>query len=661
MAINRQDYQYIRNTIPGQQNKISDGTLEVGVTVKNLVPELSDKNVFNPNYPEFYGTKDPTKVWSCPLNGATGQMYEYRASDCVEKTETRQSQLTIRGKTGTIAELVGTTESGITIRMFVASFSEFAPEGTISVKSPSTMVKIDSYDSSTRKVTGRIYSTKANASVYSILECEIQYKTYSKQVETSFLALGLPVAGAKITSIEGGHLVSDSATHENIGTDINVSFTLSGASPTLWTKIYYEIESDFTIADTIKDGLLLIQLQLESGTSYVVQVIDAIAPKNEDLPDNHMIMSDDVDFTFDQYLFFRTPEDNPETKEKDIYHFELRVYGASFGYKLYHLDNEQGKLIQLRNFISPVGAKVFVFKSDLPWVVNNKGVIVGLSNNKLNIPASTDNTGQDASLSEDEIIEAFSKNPPLLEVNEDKLRIYLPDADSTTEKWRFQDMWNATRGMTNPPSIIQNVKLFVYRDYLKEDTIRCYNDQFISTRYGLIQTLQRNNKSDGDTYSPIDINQQEGRVLKIKILPISIEDNDSPFIELEFENNTDWTIDPSQNWVFSLPLLSLFGYNYQYCERAGYFNSTSIDASQYTSVCFAWGYESVDSNGKKKRITLSDFSEPVLIDRSLVNVEWGESGEYILSLGNSVLHRAYNPYYTDAIYLDKVEETIKIE
>jgi hypothetical protein len=93
--------------------------------------------------------------------------------------------------------------------------------------------------------------------------------------------------------------------------------------------------------------------------------------------------------------------------------------------------------------------------------------------------------------------------------------------------------------MINPPSIIQNVKLFVYRDYLKEDTIRCYNDQFINTRYGLIQTLQRNNKSDGDTYSPVDINRQEGRVLKIKILPISIEDNDSPFIELEFENNTD--------------------------------------------------------------------------------------------------------------------------
>jgi hypothetical protein len=58
MAINRQDYQYIRNTIPGQQNQISDGSLGVGSKVTNLLLELKEENIFNPNYAEYYGSID---------------------------------------------------------------------------------------------------------------------------------------------------------------------------------------------------------------------------------------------------------------------------------------------------------------------------------------------------------------------------------------------------------------------------------------------------------------------------------------------------------------------------------------------------------------------------------------------------------------------------
>lgn len=45
MAINRADYQYIRNTLPSQQSTISDSALKIGSTVKNLLPELIDNAV----------------------------------------------------------------------------------------------------------------------------------------------------------------------------------------------------------------------------------------------------------------------------------------------------------------------------------------------------------------------------------------------------------------------------------------------------------------------------------------------------------------------------------------------------------------------------------------------------------------------------------------
>lgn len=664
MAITRQDYQYIRNTTPNSyQSKSSDGSLEVGISVNNLAPELNDKNVHNPNYVEFYGSKDPSKVWSCPLNGATNQVYEYKLLDMSKissVTESSWLQISITGKTGTIAMSPGNGEGPNVGKKFFASFSETMPEGTVEVK-PVDINTTVSYDPETRKATGCIYSVKANSTVYSFLEYKVEQTKHTATIETSFQKLGLQVAGAKVTDILGGDLVYGSESYEKTDSDISVKFTLKGSTLPLITRIYYEIESDFTVADTIKDGLLLTQLFLESGTSYVVQVIDAIAPNNEDLPDNHVkitVKDKVVDFAFDQYLFFRTPEDDPNTQEKEIYACEFEVFGAAFGYKLYHLDNDAGKLIQLRNFVSPVGAKIFIFKSDLPWMVNNKGVVVGLSNQKLNIPASTENVGQDASLSEQEIKEAFLPTPTL-GVHEDKLRIYMPGTTEESDKWKYRDMWNATRNMANPPVIINNIKLFAYRDFLT-DVPRPYNGQNIETRYGLIQTLQRNNKSTADAYSPVDINPEAGQTIRLKIYPISIEDNDSPYLELDFVEGTELTVNPSENHVFSLPLLSLFGYNYHYSQKAGFLDSPTIDACQYTSVCFAWGYEE-GSGENKKRYRLSDFSEPVLIDRSLVDVEWQEDGTYLMTLKKGVLSRTTSPYYTDAIYLNKAEETLKIE
>ena len=55
MAITRQDYKYVHNTLDRRENKQSDGSLGVGSVVKNLLPELRQENIYNPNYTEYYG------------------------------------------------------------------------------------------------------------------------------------------------------------------------------------------------------------------------------------------------------------------------------------------------------------------------------------------------------------------------------------------------------------------------------------------------------------------------------------------------------------------------------------------------------------------------------------------------------------------------------
>lgn len=62
MAINRQDYQYIRNTIPGQQNKKSDSSLGIGEKISNIVVDLNQTNVHNSFYEEYYSEKLENEV-----------------------------------------------------------------------------------------------------------------------------------------------------------------------------------------------------------------------------------------------------------------------------------------------------------------------------------------------------------------------------------------------------------------------------------------------------------------------------------------------------------------------------------------------------------------------------------------------------------------------
>lgn len=49
MAINRQDYQYVKNTLPTAISKVSDGSLQVGDVVVNLIPPLKDYQILSRN------------------------------------------------------------------------------------------------------------------------------------------------------------------------------------------------------------------------------------------------------------------------------------------------------------------------------------------------------------------------------------------------------------------------------------------------------------------------------------------------------------------------------------------------------------------------------------------------------------------------------------
>ena len=56
MAINRQDYKCIYNSFSKTQNKETTNELGIGSVVKNLVVDLNEENIYNPNFPDYYGT-----------------------------------------------------------------------------------------------------------------------------------------------------------------------------------------------------------------------------------------------------------------------------------------------------------------------------------------------------------------------------------------------------------------------------------------------------------------------------------------------------------------------------------------------------------------------------------------------------------------------------
>ena len=55
MAITRQDYKYIHNTFGVGSDQQKTNKMQVGYCVTNLLAELSESNIYNPLFPEYYG------------------------------------------------------------------------------------------------------------------------------------------------------------------------------------------------------------------------------------------------------------------------------------------------------------------------------------------------------------------------------------------------------------------------------------------------------------------------------------------------------------------------------------------------------------------------------------------------------------------------------
>ena len=55
MAITKQDYRYVHNTLNKTQNYQGDNELKIGVKVSNLLPSMTDENIFNRSYSNYYG------------------------------------------------------------------------------------------------------------------------------------------------------------------------------------------------------------------------------------------------------------------------------------------------------------------------------------------------------------------------------------------------------------------------------------------------------------------------------------------------------------------------------------------------------------------------------------------------------------------------------
>ena len=204
---------------------------------------------------------------------------------------------------------------------------------------------------------------------------------------------------------------------------------------------------------------------------------------------------------------------------------------------------------------------------------------------------------------------------------------------------------------------MDNIYLLVYRNFLTEE-IRDYNNIKITTQYGLLRTIQKTSSNINDQYAQeMDYKIQLNQKFLSGISPNSVQSSGTfdaspisfnvPTGILTIEKTTD----------INLYILPLLGYNYTY----GIINNKS-DIYKYTAISFAWGKK--EGN---KFIRLSDFSIPIIVDRSIVTISESrvDNTKYDLTPRQSdskkelklILRDSTNYYSFPAIYLEEIAKT----
>ena len=611
MAMDNQSYKYIYNSFSKTQNKQGTNTLSVGSTIQNLLVDLNENNIYNPNFTDYYGTdgKLSTK-WCCATEGD------------VKKTKTvtgeYYTQREIQERVSQSATTTGTLKNG----QFEHTHSFILPEG-VDTSTISVMVN----DTPTLYVLGGKY-----------VQVSVRISSYQATMTISYKYIK-PVYVYRWSGEDLDYTVTNNTFDKMSTTRENKILTIEWEtelrkSPS--ARLDYVIKGSEKQEETIQYGLLLHEVILKPKTSYVLQVVNMTESKNTQEKKQNKIESDSCVYEFDQYLFFQT---GPYSES-----FTLHIYGASFGYKTFGRkvnDNDEVEFFQLRSFEAPIQTKVFLFESPMPWVVNNVGIVVGLKEYTLKCQQETNNNGVSASFSDEEIMRIFQERPKL-EISSDQktLVINLPGGVlENSTNWKYKDLWEYTYNNANL-SIMDNMYLITVRNYLTEE-VRSYDRGMYQTQYGILRTIQRTRTSNQDLYSNAE---GELKTYKIQTKQIPILQGEAKYdpIQLSWAEG-EVSIQKTSN--VSLPIISLLGYNYTYTKR----REISPINYQYTSVSFAWAY----FDGRKYNI-ISDYSIPLIVDRqsALIKEEMDET--YLLECQERTLTSKTNTEYykTDAIYLE---------
>lgn len=399
-----------------------------------------------------------------------------------------------------------------------------------------------------------------------------------------------------------------------------------------------EISIPASKEELITYGTLLCKVGLKANKTYVFQIVnwshDKISGER-----SASIASQDGDKVYNinssGYGYFQVTDDG---------YYIVKIPRLAWGYEL--LPNGDLKADydgkQFRRRKGPA-AYPFLFESPESFMVDKKGTIIGINLCSLELPedSNTESLLDVEPYTWNDLIKIFS-NPPVINGNENKyISITIP-------KYNSGKLKNLSKQDVDK---LSTVGLFVYRDRLI-NSIRRYADVMgrpheQTNRRGLIRTIQ-NRKQNGDDPYWVE-----------HVVPkLYIKNNSQPVLSI-FDSNTNSfkscqiTAD-TVNMVYNsndgveINLISLctLGYNKHYVEEKMNQSSTEAlsentpnDIYRYTSICLAWGY--IDANGDIQQ--LSDFSEPIFLDRSGINID---STNKTLTLENSY----------ELAYMDETDE-----
>ena len=366
-----------------------------------------------------------------------------------------------------------------------------------------------------------------------------------------------------------------------------------------YTKFYGSIENyayqkwyPTDQAETIQNGLLSTKVSLKGNKSYVLQILNAVAPQSLTEPVYNSIQyGENKELFLDQYIYFKPLEDIECT---------INCYGVGYSYVLYGTQN--GSLCELRSFSVSEKSKVFLFESNMPWRVDDTGTIVDISETKLLYLGNSSTNGIKVTLTTDDILNIFSEAPKMqIDTKNNTLFTYMPQSESDGI-WKYKLIWEAVYG-PNRPDIMDNIYLVPYRNFL--DIVgRDYNNKEYPKQCGCIHTIQKNKKSARDTISTHGY--RINKILSPKLTIEDIKDQQKP--KKQLDSNSTITIEGSTTAPY-LQLLSLLGYNYYYTNQKQFDDELKY---KYTSISFAWCIKNYE---KWNRI--SEFSEPIFIERNL--------------------------------------------